>query len=158
MLIIPLKPGEVECRSFDFFIAEKRMEGGKSDVPAKGIRYSASGEPPVKFDTLLYPYQGSRPPSVSVKLIRPISGPTGIIGLEITAGRKADYVLLSRDGPAKAHFAGDRIEVDAGILVIRTMDDKPYSVGGSPVRRVACFGKTLYDEKGRVSDVYFDLK
>lgn len=158
MLIIPLKPDAVECRSFDFFIAAKRMEGGKSDVPARGIRYSASGDPPVVFDTLLYPYQGSQPPSVFVKLVRPTSGPAGTIGLEITAGRKADYVLFSPDGLAKASFAGGRIEVEAKILAIRTLDDKPYSVGGSHVRRVVCFGETLYDENGRLSDVYFDLK
>ena len=158
ILVAPLEPEGFECQPFDFFIAEKRMEGGKGDVSAKGLRYSVSRAPPVIFNTLLYPYQGAEPPSMSARLLEMARESSKMVALEVTAGRKVDYVFFSQNGPAEARFDGGRIQVDAEILVVRTLGGKAYSVGGKDVRRAVFLGQPLCDHDARVADMCLELK
>jgi hypothetical protein len=158
ILIALLNPTKVDCKPFDFFIATKRMTGAATNTPSKGFGYSIKGAPPATFDTLLYPYPGSRPPSISTEFLKPDSESPGMIAFKVTAGSKTDYIFIAQPGSALAAFADDNIRINAEILLIRTSNDKPYSVAGKNIREVIFRGETLFRQKEPAPDLCLDLK
>lgn len=158
ILIIPVNPTEYDCESFDFFIAKERMTAGTTNIPAKGFRYSATGKPPKTFDTLLYPYQDSLPPSISTELLTPDSESPNMIGLKVSTNKNTDYIFIAETGPANARFANGDIQINAEILLIRTSNGKACSLAGKNVRKVTFFGKTLLDRNKPALDLCLELK
>jgi hypothetical protein len=155
---MPVGPAMFDCEPFDFFIATKRMTSGKSNAPAKGFRYSASGTPPKTFDVLLYPYVARRSPSVSTQLLADDLESCRMTGMKVTAGRKSDYIFIAPAGPAQASFADGGIRIDAEILLVRTSSGKARLVAGSNVRKVVFNGEALVRKDEPVTDLYLDLK
>ncbi|MHC4312758.1 MAG: heparinase II/III family protein [Planctomycetota bacterium] len=158
ILIAPLNPATVDCKPFDFFIATKRMTGEATNTPSKGFGYSIKGAPPAAFDTLLYPYQGSRPPSISTEFLTPDSQSPGMTAFKVTAGSKTDYFFIAQTIPTRAAFPDDNISIDAEILLIRTANGKPCSVAGKNIRKVIFRGETLFRQKEPAPDLHLDLK
>lgn len=158
ILIAPLNPATVDCKSFDFFIATKRMTGAATNTPSKGFRFSIKAAPPAAFDTLLYPYPGSRSPSISTEFLKPDSQSPDMIAFKVTAGSKTDYIFIAQTGPARAGFADDNISINAEVLLIRTSNGKPCSVAGKNIRKVLFRGETLFRQKEPAPDLCLDLK
>jgi len=158
ILIIPVNPTAFDCEPFDFFIASKRMTSGKINTPAKGFRYSTTGTPPKTFDTLLYPYLGSRPPSVSTEFLTPDSESPDMIAFKVTADRKTDYIFIAQTSPAQACFADGNIKIEAEILLIRALKGRAYSLAGKSVRKAVLFGETLFQRNESAMDICLDLK
>jgi len=158
ILIIPVNSTASDCESFDFLIAKERMTGGTTNIPAKGFRYAASGKPPKTFDTLLYPYQDFPPPSISAELLTPDSESPDMIGLKVTTDKNTDYIFIAETGPANARFADGKIQINAELLLIRTLNGKTCSLAGKNVRKVTFFGKTLLDRNEPAMDLYLELK
>jgi hypothetical protein len=158
ILIIPVDSIAFDCEPFDFFIAKERMTGGTTNVPARGFRYSVIGTPPKIFDTLLYPYPGSSPPSISTMLLAPDSESPDTIALKVTADKKTDYIFIAETGPAKARFADGNIQIDAEIVLIRAANGEAHSLSGKNVSKVTFFGKTLLDGEEPAKDICLDLK
>ena len=158
ILIAPLNPASVDCKPFDFFIANERMTGRISNTLSEGYRYSITGTPPATFDTLLYPYPGPHQHSVSTEFLTPDSQSPGLIAFKITAGSKTDYIFISQTTPAQASFAEDNIKIDTEILLIRTSNGKPRSVAGKNVRNVIFRGETLFKQNKSAPHLCLDLK
>ncbi|MHC4641261.1 MAG: heparinase II/III family protein [Planctomycetota bacterium] len=158
ILIIPVNSDASDCEPFDFFIAKERMTGGKTNVPARGFRYAATGKPPRSFDTMLYPYPDSPPPAISTKFLTPNSKSSDMIALKVTAGKNTDYIFIAETDPAKASFADGNIQINAEILLIRTSNSKACSLAGKSVRKVTFFGKTLLDRNEPAMDLCLELK
>ncbi len=69
--------------------------------PAKGLKYSAKCELPVKFHTLIFPYKGRRPPRVSISTI----GESGW-RVDLPEGRGTDFVCFNAVGTDQLWFEG----------------------------------------------------
>ncbi|MHC4694088.1 MAG: heparinase II/III family protein [Planctomycetota bacterium] len=158
ILIAPLNPDSVDCKPFDFFIAKERMTGQATNIPSKGFRFTITGAPPRTFDTLLYPYPGSRPPSISTEFLTSDSQSPDMTAFKVTTGSKTDYIFIAQSDPAQATFADDNIKIDAEILLIRTSNDKACSVAGKNVRQVIFRAETLFQQNKSAPDLCLDLK
>lgn len=90
LLIVPLDADSLKSEAVDFLIATRRMSG-EQDTPSKGWRYTRSGPAPQRFETLIYPYQGPKPPDVSFKRLDAST-------YEVRIGDKVERLLVSDDG------------------------------------------------------------
>ena len=154
LLIVPADPQAAACEPFEFFIAARRMASTQDNIPAVGYRYHLSGEPPVVFDTLLYPWSGADVPSVSIARMEPDAAATAL-AVKVTTPTHTDYVFVSQTGPARVSFAAEGLAVDAEILLLRTQDGKPVRLDGRNIRRVTLAGQLLYDQARSASGSCF---
>jgi len=158
ILIAPVGPAAFDCEPFDFFVATKRMTGGKSDTAAKGFRYSTSGTPPKMFDVLLYPYVASLALPISAERLTSDSDPSKMTGTKVTVGTKSDYIFVTPSDPAQASFARGDIQIAAQILLIRTSTGRACFLAGKDVRKVVFNGKVLLQREEPILDLFVDLR
>ncbi|MBE0536001.1 MAG: alginate lyase family protein, partial [Phycisphaerae bacterium] len=152
LLIVPPDGSEHECEAFDFFIAEQRMTGVKSNVPARGFRYAAQGPPPAAFDLVLYPYNGADAPGLSVETLTQDKGDS-LTALKVVAGDGIDYVFMTTPGAGRSSFADADVAIDAEVLLIRTSAGKVRTLAGRDVCRVVFRGHTYVEQKDPAGSV-----
>lgn len=143
LLIAAADPQSLVSAPFDFFIANARMHaGGDGHIPSKGWKYSKSGALPQVFDTVLYPYNGSQAPNVTVQRLEVEGSPADVTALKVTIDDSTDYVLISRGGVKVMSAPSEKLEVEGEIVVVRVKGGSA-KVSGENVKSVILAGKTL---------------
>lgn len=154
LLMVPANVEGLTTATKEFFIATHRMGGKKDDSPAKGWKYSRTGEAPQAFDLVLYPYPGSRTPGVSAKAL-PVDGAdaTEVTALEVRNGENTDYIITSRVGPRTISVPAAGVTLEGETAVIRMKGGDPVRISGAGVKSISVGGRIVFTTDNPTSDM-----
>jgi len=95
ILIVPADTENLDAAPFDFFVATKRFSDSDGNTKSKAARYRRQGPTPATFNTILYPYAGAQPPTVTVKKTE--TDRNSATCLQVRIADRTDYICIPND-------------------------------------------------------------
>lgn len=149
LMLLPLELAGITSEPFDFFIAHRTNADGK-DLSSQGWRFGASGVPPKRFTTLLYPFQGDQI-TLSTRQLK--ASASGVVAVEVKHGADTDYVVMSDSGAQLVELPEVDLRVDGEIAVVRISGGAVRRVSGANLKSVIWNGNAVFSAADHAPEV-----
>ena len=139
--------GNALLRCLDQSVKPEIVDGSISLVrdlaPSNICRFRKQESAPVRFDTLILPFNGPEKPKIKAEYLKPDSGcaDADAVCVRVANGFGSDFIVISSSPGTALSFANGKIKTSAAAVVIRT--DKK----GKVIHAFNDSGSTIYNGK-----------